>query len=230
MIKPLQNANVAFRANEMGTTTVKSPILSQLIETSKVSQNPPAALNVPLKTDKVEKAPVEEVEKNAEKSVEPQEKPVQKEKPAKVKKEKVPFKEKWVNVLKKTNKFFKTLAGSVKGVLFAIPTMYATAIVGKNIQENVKGGSFGDAVCGVFGDVGDTFKTIGKLFSKTTKSDHAKNINNAIGYFKNAKIAAAATVLVGAGVIAYNVIKSKIKANRQNSDMDHTFYTNHKIR
>ena len=226
MIKPIQNTNIAFKANEIGTTTFKSPSLVQFIETSKTAQTTPISFNAPIQADAVEKAPVEKVEK-AEKV---EETATKKEKVKKEKKEKIPFKERWVGAIQNYNKAIKTFGGSIKGVLCAIPAMYATAIVGKNIQGNIKGGTVGDAICGVFSDIGKTITTIGTLFSKNVKTDHANNINGAIKYFKNAKITAGAMVLVGAGVVAYNVIKSKIKANRQNADIDHTFYTNHKIK
>ena len=236
MIKPIQNTNITFKANEIGTTTVKSPSLVQFIESSRTAQSAPISFNAPIQADAVEKAPVEKVEKaeKVEETVtqptETEEKATKKEKVKKEKKEKIPFKERWVGAIQNFNKGIKTFGGSIKGVLCAIPAMYATAIVGKNIQGNIKGGTVGDAICGVFSDIGKTITTIGTLFSKNVKTDHANNINGAIKYFKNAKITAGAMVLVGAGVVAYNVIKSKIKANRQNADMDHTFYTNHKIK
>lgn len=230
MIKPIQNTNIAFKANEIGTTTVKSPSLVQFIETSKTTQTTPISFNAPIQADAVEKAPVEKVEETVTQPTETEEKATKKEKVKKEKKEKIPLKERWVGAIQNFNKAIKTFGGSIKGVLCAIPAMYATAIVGKNIQGNIKGGTVGDAICGVFSDIGKTITTIGTLFSKNVKTDHAGNINGAIKYFKNAKITAAAMVLVGAGVVAYNVVKSKIKANRQNADMDHTFYTNHKIK
>ncbi len=230
MIKPIQNTNIAFKANEIGTTTVKSPSLVQFIETSKTAQTTPISFNAPIQADAVEKAPVEKVEEIVTQPTETEEKATKKEKVKKEKKEKIPLKERWVGAIQNYNKAIKTFGGSIKGVLCAIPAMYATAIVGKNIQGNIKGGTVGDAICGVFSDIGKTITTIGTLFSKNAKSDHANNINGVIKYFKNAKVTAGAMVLVGAGVVAYNVIKSKIKANRQNADIDHTFYTNHKIK
>ena len=233
MIKPIQNTNIAFKANEIGTTTVKSPSLVQFIETSKTAQTTPISFNAPIQADAVEKAPAEKTEKVEETVTQPteaEEKATKKEKVKKEKKEKIPLKERWVGAFQNYNKAIKTFGGSIKGVLCAIPAMYATAIVGKNIQGNIKGGTVGDAICGVFSDIGKTITTIGTLFSKNVKSDHANNINGVIKYFKNAKVTAGAMVLVGAGVVAYNVIKSKIKANRQNADIDHTFYTNHKIK
>lgn len=47
---------------------------------------------------------------------------------------------------------------------------------------------------------------------------------------KTGALAGAVAFVAGAGIVAYNVVKAKINANKQNSNIDHTFYTEHKIK
>jgi len=216
MIKPLQNSSINFKGSEKSQTSVMSPLLKERL--SAVSD-------------------ADYIKFKAQSSPKLQAETAQSEK-----KEKTSFFNKFLNFIKGTNKNLNMVAGAAKGVVIAIPATIVAGSLFKNVKENAKDGalSIGGAlksICGVVSDGAAGIFNAGK-FVLNLKD---KSVKQALGdiitspkifyreYMKDHKGLAAAASAIGIGVIAFNVVKARLSANKQNSDIDHTFYTEHKV-
>lgn len=142
-------------------------------------------------------------------------------------------KKKVFNVMKGFNNVTGTTAGVIKGATFGGLALGAVGIVGKNIKA--ADNNIWKSASGIIKDAG---KVIGRAFafipSIITKAP-LENIKNVASvpkrfygtYLKGHKGTAAIATVVGLGVLGFNVIKEKVKANRKNANIDHSVNMGH---
>ncbi len=139
-----------------------------------------------------------------------------------------------VNVFKGFNNIKDVSQGVVKGVAGGASTVLAVGVVGKNIKNTKNFNLFG-IISGVAKDLSgavySAFKFIPDLFTKPLVED----LKNILGlapkfytkYMVNNKGIAALATICGLSVFAFNVLKGKINANRDNANVDHSVNTGH---
>lgn len=142
---------------------------------------------------------------------------------------------KFLNLAKRINNLTGVSKGTVLGVVAGDLAGAASGIVTKNIIKSK--GQIGGAVAGT---IKDSAKAFSKIFTKAIPAlwnqslkDNLKSLLNspaafykytASGLEKNKGVAGAVATVVGAGVLAFNVVKGKMSANHNNAEIDH--YTN----
>lgn len=138
-----------------------------------------------------------------------------------------------VNALKSINTLFGVSGGMLGGVVKGAAVATGIGFIGKNIKDGQN--SITNTLKGMGSDVFNVGKNILKFIPAiVTKAplDNIKNIlkitpNFYTQYLKGHKGIAAIATVAGIGVFALNTLKGKIKANRNNADVDHSVNTGH---
>lgn len=144
------------------------------------------------------------------------------------------IKENFADIAKGYNKTKGYIAGTAKGIASGVLFGGITGIAAKNIKQDA---NIFKAFKGTMRDIGKcVIKTVKFAPSIITKSplENVKTIFKRAPkkYFgeyltKSNKAAAVISIGVGMTVLAVNIIKAKIRANRQNADVDHSLNIKH---
>lgn len=208
MIQPIQsNSNISFAGTEA----------------SKASTNPYSAFQ---STPKAVSDEVDTVVKSKAEETTLEEQPKKKLTLTEVK-------HKFLNFFKGFNNINDTAKGAIKGVAFGSLIAAGVGAVGKNIKDAE--GKIAGTLTGIgkdlFAGIKNTVLFVPKLITKSPL-ENARSLVTLVPRFYtkylkgHAGIAALAT-LTGVGVLAFNTIQGKIKANKKNADLDHKLNHGH---
>ena len=134
-----------------------------------------------------------------------------------------------------------TVKGAVKGILFGSiagaaaknwkdKTTTVITEAGKKIPKTDVAGAIGNTIGDIFGVISKAFKAIPEVFSKTPKEtwNNIKGLpGKYIAYLGESKAVRGIAIGVAALTLVYNIVKSKIHANRKNADIDHSWNLKH---
>lgn len=143
------------------------------------------------------------------------------------------IKEGFADIAKGYNSTKGYIFGAAKGLASGVLFGGITGVVAKNIKEDKN----------IFKVIGGSIKDIGtfalkvikfapKIITKSPVDNMKTMLKVPKKYFskyltKENKSAAVVSIAVGVGALAYNIVKAKIKANRQNADVDHSLNIRH---
>lgn len=209
MIQPIQsNSNLMFKGNG---------------EVSATQTNPYSAFQSTPKT----------LEEQPDTLVRSEEEQVLEEQQPKKKLNLTDIKHKLLNLFKGFNNVSDTTKGAVKGVAFGSIAAAGVGVVGKSIKdaEGKIAGTLANIGKDAFAGIKGVVTFIPKLITKAP-IDNAKDLITLVPrfftrYLKGHKGIAALSALTAAGVIAFNVVQGKIKANKKNADLDHKLNHGH---
>ena len=128
--------------------------------------------------------------------------------------------------------------GAIKGLVEGVAFGSLFGVLAKNVKENtskiateageeISKINFKDAIGGTISDIGGlALKVIKQIPGQLAKlKDTPKKYFDYLG--KDNKLIKAGAIGIAVVAVAYNVIKSKIQANRRNADLDHSWNIKH---